>query len=165
MKLFHGRIRKEELDADIYKRPRMDGVLKSLCGDDGDLYEAMTNFLLADPRRQEPQIGSFPHLVEDGMESLNANNKLHARVTLEIAARLALYHQDRSGVMKALELAERATEEEETARHRMHRTLLTNLEKAFDVSGQYYAHLYPVASAPEKQEEKKLLEIAAVARR
>lgn len=132
----------------------MEDVLKSLCGGDDKLHEAMSNFLLLDPKQQEEKIASFSKLLEEGTKALESGDKLRARVDFEIAARLGLYHQDRLSVEKVLRLAEQASEADE-ARRRLHETLLLNIDRALAIADQYYKYKYVDHAEAKKEEEER----------
>jgi hypothetical protein len=141
LKLFNRRS-KAQSESERVNNSEQDDILKRLCGNDREMYEALSNFLFLDPRGYEKSVGTEPQLMKQGMEALENGNRLHARVSFEGAARLALFYQDREGVENSLGLAEEAAEEKSEARHRMHETLLTNLSRAFDIAREYYKYKY-----------------------
>lgn len=123
-------------------------VLKELCGSDEAMRSALSNFLLVDPRLQSQQIGSMDKLSEEANKALATGNKLRARISFEIAVRLALHYQDQVALERNLKLADRVTEEE--GRREMHQTLLLNPEKALSIANQYYKRVYPEAQTKKE---------------
>lgn len=135
------------------KNNERDDTLKNLCGNDREMYEALSNFLFLDPRGYEKNVDTMSRLMQRGNDDLTNAHRLRARVSFEGAARLALYYQDREAVENALKLAEEASEEKSETRHRMHETLLTNLGRALSIANEYYKYKYR-PSVTEKVEHE-----------
>lgn len=155
MRLFHIQTKKNSLTASP-SNLEVEDSLKTLCGNNEQLYEAMSNFLLLDPRSQEQMVGNVPRILERGMKDLESGVKIRARVSFEIAARQALYHQDRQSFERALKLADQASDGEEL-RFQLHQAVLSNLDKTFTIADQFYKHM-----TIERIEEKKTSENKAV---
>ncbi|HKW04766.1 MAG TPA: hypothetical protein VJN71_05650 [Nitrososphaerales archaeon] len=151
LKVFNRRL-KSRVPETVKSNERRD-ILKSLCGNDGELYEALSNFLFLDPRSYEKNVDTMSRLMQKGKDALENGNRLYARVSFEEAARLALYSQDKGAVENSLGLAEEAAEEKSEVRHRMHETLLTNLGRALNIASEYYKSKYG-SSETEKAEYK-----------
>ncbi|MGI0079024.1 MAG: hypothetical protein ACRECH_05320 [Nitrososphaerales archaeon] len=160
MKIFHRKSNKGT--SEVREINQKVDPLRELCGPDDGMYGALSQFLLLDPRHQVEQLGGFAKLWEEGSSAMQRGNKLQARVSFETAARIALYDQDRASLKKSLESAEQASENE--INHRLHQTLLSNLDKALKITGAYYNRLFKpnLDDSREKTEKSLKPSIASV---
>jgi hypothetical protein len=64
-------------------------------------------------------------------------------VIVIIPVKLGLYYGDRSTVEKALELADRCSDnDDDESRRTMHRTLLSDLNRVMSIAEEYYERIY-----------------------
>jgi hypothetical protein len=111
--------------------------LEKLCGDDKEVYEALFNTMLLDPRK----IGiSMKEAEKKAKESEKSGDLIKARVNYEIAGGLAIYE---GNVKKVVELFSQCEKISPNTKY----PILKNPEKAIAKSQEYYKK-YP-------KEEKK----------
>jgi hypothetical protein len=95
----------------------------------------MQTFLLGDPERQLPMLGSTDTLLAKGDQEKANGEKLRARMNYETAAKVEIYKQDKEGVEKCLRLAIEVTENED--RKALLNTMLANLDEVLRISKLY----------------------------
>ncbi len=131
MRLFHRKEQKESIKVQK-EEPVQQTYLKNLPGNNQKLYEALSNFLLADPERQVFQLGTVNSFISKGdVEKANGNN-LMACVNYEIAARVEIYKQNKDSVTKCLTLADEVFPKE------THKTILANMDEVLRIAREYH---------------------------
>ncbi len=111
-------------------------ALKDLCAGNNELYEAMADFLLLEPRTTESTFGTVESFLADGDREKAEGDHLEALVKYDCAARIACYQGDEETAKKALTLADSMNPNEEQKTR--HKVLLANLDKVFEIAGVYY---------------------------
>ena len=117
--------------------PKKD-ALRDLVPNDEKMYIALQTFLLGDPERQLPMLGSVDSLLTRGDEDKAKGNMWKARINYETAAKIEIYKNNKEDAAKFLRLAEGLTESGETNRA-MLGTLLENMDRVMEISKLYYA--------------------------
>lgn len=112
-------------------------TLKDLVPNDGKLYEALQTFLLADPKRQLPLLGSTDSLLARANENRANGENFKARFSYETAAKIELYKQNREEFGKFLRLANETCGNGERGKEFLE-TMLANVDEAMRVSREYY---------------------------
>ena len=74
------------------------------------IYEAMENFLLGDPKSQIELLGPMEEIEEKAEDAKNKGENLIARAQYETLAKVAIYEQDKDLAKKSLDLASEVTE-------------------------------------------------------
>ncbi len=105
------------------------------------LYDALTNFLLADPQRQLPQLGDIESQLAEGDRARNKGELALARARYETAAKIEIYNQNKEEARKYIDLADKSTEPEDAQHHEMHRVLLSNMDEVMRISEAYYGKI------------------------
>ena len=122
------------------QRPRKQ-TLKDLVPDE-KMYIALQTFLMGDPIRQLPMLGSVDSLLlRADLEKANGE-KFKARLDYETAARIEIYRLDKVGTEKFLALSREMTENGEPNRA-MIETMLANIDEALRISKLYYSSIAP----------------------
>ena len=123
------------------KRPKEDpepkfSLLKEFCKSDSNLCEALSNYLLIEPRSQLPLLGSSESHCENGLKWKMRGNLVSARVEIEIAARIEICKFNMQKVRDYLTLAD--TVSNLPVEIERHKVLLSNLEKVRKIAEEYY---------------------------
>ncbi len=113
-------------------------ILRDLVPNDEKLYIALQTFLLGDPTRQLPMLGSVDSLLTKGDEDKAKGNNWKARLNYETAAKIEIYKNNREDAEKFLRLAEGIAESNEANRVLLG-TLLENMDRVMEISKVYYA--------------------------
>jgi len=111
-------------------------TLKDLVPNDEKMYLALQTFLLGDPERQIPMLGSIDALLAKGDQDKANGEKLKARMNYETAAKIEIYKQNKELVEKSLRLAKEVTENEDPRRELLE-TMLANLDEVLRISKLY----------------------------
>jgi hypothetical protein len=133
------REKQKEVEAIAYQDMRLHELAKS-----DDMYHAMENFLLGDPRRQVEELGSEADLIAKGNEDKSKKHFLLARGNYETAARIALFRQNKERTINSIQLARSVTDNSDN-HHTLQDTILNNLDEAMRVAGEYYSTTIPAA--------------------
>ncbi len=134
MTLF-GNKRKAEATKQIQEQSPKKLTLKDLVPNDEKMYLAMQTFLLGDPERQLPMLGSTDSLLAKGDQDKANGEKLRARMSYETAAKIEIYKQNKDGAEKCLRLAKEVTENED--RRALLETMLANMDEVLRISKLY----------------------------
>lgn len=122
---FRDRFRKKGKAVAVAKKTPTE--LEQLCGDDKEIYEALTDTLFLDPRK----IGvSMKEAAENAKKSEKEDDVVKARFWYEIAGGLALYEGN------AKKVVEFFSECEKHSPDKCH--ILKNPEKALAIAQEYY---------------------------
>ena len=116
--------------------------LKQLIPENPKLYQAMSNFILADPENQIRQLGGSDSLLTMGNEAVSHKDKFTARLNYEYAAKIEIYKQNKDSVRKFLLLAEEVSEKVDPHRE-FRETLLANIAEVIRISKLYFDHATP----------------------
>jgi hypothetical protein len=119
--------------------PRKD-PLRELVPNDEKLYLALQTFLLGDPNRQLPMLGSVDSLSLKADEERAKGDKWKARINYETAARIEIFIEDRAGAEKFLRQAEEFAEVGGQNRV-MLETLLKNMDEVMRISKMFYSSI------------------------
>jgi hypothetical protein len=110
--------------------------LRDLAPND-ELYEAMENFLLGDPKNQIPQLGDPAEILGKEDSTASKGEDLIARAQYETLAKVAIYKQEPELVKKSLDEAAKATNPAD--RHaRMQKTIQNNMDEVLRIAREYY---------------------------
>ena len=112
-------------------------TLKDLVPNNEKLYEALQTFLLADPKRQLPLLGSTDLLLARGNEERANGDNSKARFDYETAAKIELYNQNKEEFGKFLRLANETSANGERGKDLLE-TMLAKLDEAMRISKEYY---------------------------
>ena len=122
--------------------------LKEWCAGDEELQTALGYFLLHEPERQIPILGTVGELVAEAESALAQGNKMKARINLETAVRIAIHDQDEENAKKLLILADGISESKLS--RKMHRRLISDMTSALRIAKTYYEQRSAgVAKSPE----------------
>lgn len=117
---------------------RVDQRLMDLVSNDQRWYNAMENFLLAEPRREIPELGEASNFRARARNFEAENDLTMARVQYETAAKIEMYHQNKAGTIDSLKKANFLAEENEQHKE-YHETILSNVDKALRIANEYYS--------------------------
>lgn len=117
---------------------RVDQRLLDLVSNDQLWYDAMENFLLAEPRREIPELGEASNFHARARNFESENDLTMARVQYETAAKIEIYHQNKAGTIDSLKKANSLAEGNELHRE-YHETILSNVDKALRIANEYYS--------------------------
>jgi hypothetical protein len=131
--------------------------LRDFCAGDEELYDALEYFLLLEPREKSATFGTVMGWFEQGDLEKERGNSLTAMVAYECAARIACYENDKETTRKALALADSMNPKPKPAS--VHKTLLLNLDKVFEIARLYYK----TEASKDEKELAKGSSIATVA--
>jgi hypothetical protein len=112
-----------------------DRRLRDLAQSD-ELYSAMENFLLGDPKRQLP-ILDVDRLIQEGKEAQSSGETVMARTKFETAAKVELYRRNKQNLQQDLELAQGVTDSSDQ-HSKLQKSLLDNIDQALEVAQKYY---------------------------
>jgi CRISPR/Cas system-associated protein Csm6 len=104
---------------------------------DEKVYEALRNFLLADPERQIHELGGTEKLLAEADRAKSKNLEIVARAMYETAAKVAIYKQNKDEARKIISLADEVTKPGDTQKE-IHETLISNMDEVMNVSKDYY---------------------------
>ena len=138
--------KKKTNDRNAEQVPVAGDRLNELCQGDSRLHKALSNFLLLEPQRQLPFLGTAEDFAKKASSALARNNPIEARTDFETAARIEIYNGNIEKVKTFLEKAQGLPDKygEESRL-----TLLANLERAIEIAAQYF-HNKPVPVEVEK---------------
>jgi hypothetical protein len=123
--------------------------LRSLVSDD-NMYEAMENFLLGDPKNQLPQLGTPAEIMGKGDEAKSKGEDLIARAQYETTAKVAIYEQDPDLAKESLNRAAEVTNP--TDRHaRMQKTIQNNIGEVIRIARDYYETKQEITAETEAE--------------
>ncbi len=105
--------------------------LRELCGDDPDLYGAMSRLMFLDPKKITTPIDG---VLKDAQEHESHGNKLRAEVGYRIAGGISLFKGDADGVNKYFSKAASFAGNS----HREYQTILKRSDEAVAVARKYY---------------------------
>jgi hypothetical protein len=111
--------------------------LRDLVPNNEKLYEAMQTFLLGDPKRQLPLLGSTDSLLIKGDQEKSSGDNSRARFDYETAAKIELYRRNKETFEKFLRLASSVTENGDRDKAFLE-TLIANEDEALRISKEYY---------------------------
>jgi len=116
--------------------PRKD-PLRELVPNNEKMFVALQTFLLGDPDRQLPMLGSVDSLSLKAEAENTKGDKWKARIDYETAAKIEIYKENREDAEKFLRHAEELAEEggQNLA---MLEILLTNMDEVMRISKMYY---------------------------
>lgn len=112
-------------------------TLKDIIPNNDKMYAALQTFLLGDPKRQLPLLGTTDSLLTKGNEEKTKGENSRARFDYETAAKIELFKQDREAFTKFLHLADDVTGEAEREKTLLS-TMLSNIDETLRVSREYY---------------------------
>jgi hypothetical protein len=110
--------------------------LNELCGGDEELRTALGYFLLHEPQRQIPILGTVNDLIAEAEAALVQGNRMKARIDFETATKIAIYEQDEDSAKKLLTRADEISESELS--RKMHQKLLSELGNVMKIAETYY---------------------------
>jgi hypothetical protein len=103
-----------------------------------EMYDAMENFLLGDPKGQIETLGSEAVVIERGDSAKSGGHGLIARAEYETAAKIAIYNQNKEAAVKALNLAMEVTDS--TTQHwNFQKTILAEIDEFLRIARDYYS--------------------------
>jgi hypothetical protein len=105
--------------------------LRTLSGDDSDLYEAMSHLMFLDPKKILLPLDA---LLKEAQEHEAHGNKLRAEVMYRIAGGISLSRGDADGVNKYFSKAALFAGDS----HPEYRTILKRLDQAVAIARKYY---------------------------
>jgi hypothetical protein len=117
---------------------RIDQRLMDLVSNDKIWYDAMENFLLAEPRREIPELGEARGYYDRARKFEAENDLVMARVQYETAAKIEMYHQNKENTIESLKKANSLADGNEQHRE-YHETILSNMDKALRIANEYYS--------------------------
>jgi hypothetical protein len=112
-------------------------TLKDLVPNNDNLYVALQTFILGDPKRQLPLLGTTDSLLTKGDDEKAKGKNPQARFDYETAAKIELFKQNREAFEKFLRLANDMTAESEREKTIL-QTMLANMDAALRISKEYY---------------------------
>jgi hypothetical protein len=112
-------------------------TLRDFVQNDEKLYDALQTFLLGDPKRQLPLLGSTDSLLSKANEQRANGENIQARLNYETAAKIELYRQNKEGLEKFLRLADETTGNGERGKVLIE-TMLAKVDEALRISKEYY---------------------------
>ena len=118
-------------------RPAKKITLRDLVPNDEKLYVAMQTFLLGDPKRQLPLLGTSDSLLIKGDEEKSRGENSMARFDYETAAKIELYRMNRQAFEKFLRLANDIAVSGDRDKVFLE-TLIANEDEALRISKEYY---------------------------
>ena len=124
--------KRKQVAASVYQ----DMKLHELAPND-EMYYAMENFLLGDPKRQIEELGTEASIMEKGEQARTSGNNLMARVNYETAAKIAIYNQNKQGVINSIKLARGVTEKSDHISFQD--TILDNVDEVMRIAREYYS--------------------------
>lgn len=119
-------------------------TLEDLVPNNEKLLSALQTFLLGDPKRQIPLLGTINSLLLKGEQDKARGEILRARINYETAAKIEIYNRNKEGAEKFLRLAD-GVAERASPYQAIIETMLTDLDEVMRVSKQYYdsQHISP----------------------
>ena len=112
-------------------------TLRDLVPNDEKLFAAMQTFLLGDPKRQLPLLGTADSLQIKGDQEKSRGENSRARFDYETAAKIELYRMNKETFEKFLRLASDVTESGDRDKVLLE-TLIANEDEALRISKEYY---------------------------
>jgi hypothetical protein len=122
-----------QLQEQVPKKP----TLKDLVPNDQKMYLALQTFLLGDPVRQLPMLGSTDSLLAKGDQERAKGEISKARMNYDTAIKMEIFKQNKDIVEKIIRLAEQVTNEQDPHRQLLE-TMLGNLDEVLRISKLYY---------------------------
>jgi hypothetical protein len=113
--------------------------LQELCAGDEELHAALEHFLLINPEMILANLGQVPYWIAKGDASKSKGNMILATMDYETAARIACYENDKEATIRALTLAQATNPNPADAA--LHMTLLSKLDRVFEISTIHYEAL------------------------
>lgn len=107
--------------------------LKSIVGDNQQMYDAMENFLLGSPKEMR-LLGEVSSLLIKGDAAKAAGDNIGARVDYETAAKIEIYNQNKDGASNCIAQAEEVSE---SKHHEFQETMLANMDEVLRISKAY----------------------------
>ena len=140
------RFRKKKKGGKPAEEAKKPTELEMLCGDDKEMYEALSNTMFLDPKK----IGTSMKEAEGkAKESEKSGDLIKARMNYEIAGGLAIYEGNVKKVVKFFSEIEKISPDTKYP-------ILKNPEKAIAKAKEYYEkYLKETEKKEEKKEEKK----------
>jgi len=112
-------------------------TLRDLVPNDEKLFAAMQTFLLGDPKRQLPLLGTTDSLQIKGDQEKSRGENSRARFDYETAAKIELYRMNKETFEKFLRLASGVTDSGDRDKVLLE-TLIANEDEALRISKEYY---------------------------
>ncbi len=128
--------RQEEENA---KNQQLDNLVKEEASNE-QVYEALENFLLADPLRQIPQLGGVDAQLRAAEAAKSEGDREVARGRYEMAAKIEIYNGDKESARRNIDLAEQFTNPQDSEHRQIHKTLLSHMDEVMKISSDYYAN-------------------------
>lgn len=110
--------------------------LKELCGEDGDLYGAMSRLMFLDPKKITMPL---ERLLSEAQDYETQGNKLRAEVDYRIAGGISLYRGDVDGVNKFFSKAASLAGDS----HPEYQVILKRSSEAIAIAREYYEEFRP----------------------
>lgn len=111
-------------------------LLETLTEGDKDLYDALGHYLLVDPKKQIPLLGTAESHFENGLKCMEDGKRSSARWEFELAARIKISSLDIEKAKEYLTFASSVSDSPEQMIY--HATILSHLDKVKDIATQYY---------------------------
>ena len=139
MRLGFGKPKQKELSEGPLSESIISNRLKELCGNDSDLYIAMSHLLFLDPKKIMIPLDG---VLKDAQDYEAQGNKLRAEVGYRIAGGISLSRGDLDGVNKYFSKAAALAGDS----HPEYQTILKRSSEAVAVARKYYEDF---SSSPE----------------
>jgi hypothetical protein len=131
MKLGLGKPKQREQSEATTPESVISNRLRALCGDDVDLYGAMSHLMFLDPKKILLPLDA---LLKEAQDYEARGNKLRAEVAYRIAGGISLYRGDADGVNKYFSKAASFAGDS----HPEYQVILKSLSQAVAVAKKYY---------------------------
>jgi len=141
LKLGFGKPKQKEESDETTSESVITNRLKQLCGDDTDLYLAMSHLMFLDPKKIMIPLDG---VLKDAQEYEAQGNKLRAEVGYRIAGGISLSKGDSDGVNKYFSKAAALAGDS----HPEYQTILKRSSQAVEVARKYYEEF---SSSPQAQ--------------
>jgi len=134
------RRKKKEEKLETTAKPQEKTLLEQLCGQDSELYEALSTTILLNPALAlEEGIDSY---VKKATEFEEKGNSLRARIMYQVAGQLALYEGKTDQVQTFFKKCAETETNPEMKKVFEFYTKKKNLDKAVKVAKEYYARTF-----------------------
>lgn len=129
-----------QIEKEITIAKKTNSRLMKIVSDDHRFYDAIENFLLADPAREIPELGDPSAFVAKADRFRDEGDNMMARVGYETAAKIEIYNQNKQRAEECITLANEVTDPHDK-HHEFQRTLLSDMDRVLGVAREYYSGL------------------------
>jgi len=131
MKLGFGKTKQKEQDQGTSSESVVANRLRELCGDDSELYGAMSSLMFLDPKKIMIPLDG---VLKEAQDYEAQGNKLRAEVGYRIAGGISLYKGDADGMSKYFSKAASFSGDS----HPEYQTILKRISEAVAIARKYY---------------------------